>query len=79
MKAAPVFELTSPSLAALLRSQTEIGQAGTIKGICKAVGELRGSAPDADIILAAWRQALHFGPAAQQVLIEFIENELDGD
>lgn len=79
MKAAPVFELTSPSLAAMLRSQSDLGQATTIKGICKAVSELRGSAPDADIILAAWRQALHFGPAAQQVLIEFIEDELESD
>lgn len=77
MMSAEIFQLTPPSLPVLLQRQTQIGKATTAGALCKAIAALRGQAPDADLALAAWRQAVMFSPAEQVRVIEFIESEFE--
>ncbi|WP_341742879.1 hypothetical protein [Azonexus hydrophilus] len=76
MQTAELLELRSPSLAVLLQAETSIGQARTPRQIAAAAMELHGRAPDADVILAAWRQSLRLTLEEQREVIERLDDML---
>lgn len=53
-----IYQLPLPSLSTSLQAETEIGQAKTAEEIVDAFEHLLDQAPDVDVLLACWRQAV---------------------
>ena len=73
---AQIIEITPPcceSLSAQIRSKTILGQARTPAALVAAVENLRTTVPDADLILAAWRQAETLPEGRRHQVIEEID------
>ena len=78
MLSATVFEFKTQPLYLQLRCETMLSQARTVGDLLAAADDLIGQAPDRDVLLALWQQAvsLKLSPRDQHCLISALDDLL---